>query len=303
MGVDETRASSPGYDYVLVAGPGRSGSTFLYRLLNAHPAFTAPEIKEGYYYRSVRRFDRARRKLRRSDTILLDVANTAWADPRLAVVAALHRRGWRASGRGAAETAPRARSLGDGLLRQSRVCRLLRVPGGSNALRCATASPQQALARILCARRGCARSPLRHPGRQPARGARCHGTAVSNPGLRSARHAPGQSGGAGKTPVPRGRGQAGRHRAACRRRPAAAAGPEGRGPHRAPVLPARASGVRPVPERPGRNSPRSAFRRVSRGRRGGLHAAGRRDLVRARRLVARPGFPDMELGILRDGGE
>ena len=96
MVVDETRASSPGYDYVLVAGPGRSGSTFLYRLLNAHPAFTAPEIKEGYYYRSVRRFDRARRKLRRSDTILLDVANTAWADPRLAVVTALHRRGWRA---------------------------------------------------------------------------------------------------------------------------------------------------------------------------------------------------------------
>ena len=96
MGVDEARASSPGYDYVLVAGPGRSGSTFLYRLLNAHPAFAAPEIKEGYYYRSVRRFDRARRKLRQSNTILLDVANTAWADPRLAVVTALHRRGWRA---------------------------------------------------------------------------------------------------------------------------------------------------------------------------------------------------------------
>ena len=96
MGIDEKRASDAAYDYVLVAGPGRSGSTFLYRLLNAHPAFTAPEIKEGYYYRSVRRFDRARRKLRRSDTILLDVANTAWADPRLAVVTALHRRGWRA---------------------------------------------------------------------------------------------------------------------------------------------------------------------------------------------------------------
>ena len=96
MGIDEKRASGATYDYVLVAGPGRSGSTFLYRLLNAHPAFTAPEIKEGYYYRSVRRFDRARRKLRRSDTILLDVANTAWADPRLAVVTALHRRGWRA---------------------------------------------------------------------------------------------------------------------------------------------------------------------------------------------------------------
>ena len=95
MGLDDMEPSSPAYDYVLVVGPGRSGTTFLYRLLNAHPAFAAPEIKEGYYYRSVRRFDRARRKLRRSDTILLDVADTAWADPRLAVVTALHRRGWR----------------------------------------------------------------------------------------------------------------------------------------------------------------------------------------------------------------
>ena len=90
-----TRRCGPGYDYVLVAGPGRSGSTFLYRLLNAHPAFAAPEIKEGYYYRSARRLERARRKLGRSNAILLDVANTAWADPRLAAVTALHRRGWR----------------------------------------------------------------------------------------------------------------------------------------------------------------------------------------------------------------
>ncbi len=52
MGLDGARRSGARYDYVLVAGPGRSGSTFLYRLLNAHPAFCAPEIKEGYYYRS-----------------------------------------------------------------------------------------------------------------------------------------------------------------------------------------------------------------------------------------------------------
>ena len=38
-------------DYVLVAGPGRSSSTFLYRLLAAHPAFAAPAIKEDCYYR------------------------------------------------------------------------------------------------------------------------------------------------------------------------------------------------------------------------------------------------------------
>ena len=95
MGPDGTRRCGASYDYVLVAGPGRSGSTFLYRLLNAHPAFCAPEIKEGYYYRSARRFERARRKLGGSNAILLDVANTAWADPRLAAVTALHRRGWR----------------------------------------------------------------------------------------------------------------------------------------------------------------------------------------------------------------
>ena len=90
-----TRGAGASYDYVLVAGPGRSGSTFLYRLLNAHPAFCAPEIKEGYYYRSARCFERARRGLGESNAILLDVANTAWADPRLAGVTALDRRGWR----------------------------------------------------------------------------------------------------------------------------------------------------------------------------------------------------------------
>ena len=93
--LDGTRRSGASYDYVLVAGPGRSGSTFLYRLLNAHPAFCAPEIKEGHYYRSARRFERARRRLGRSNAILLDVANTAWSDPRLAAVTALRRCGWR----------------------------------------------------------------------------------------------------------------------------------------------------------------------------------------------------------------
>ena len=88
-----TDAARAAYDYVLVVGPGRSGSTFLYRQLNAHPAFAAPEIKEGYYYRSARRLERARRRLR--GAVLLDVANVAWADPRLAAVARLRRRGHR----------------------------------------------------------------------------------------------------------------------------------------------------------------------------------------------------------------
>lgn len=86
---------APAYDYVLAVGPGRSGSTFLYRLLNAHPAFEAPAIKEGHYYRSLRRFRRARRRLSGARAMLLDVANTAWADPRLGRVAELRRRGHR----------------------------------------------------------------------------------------------------------------------------------------------------------------------------------------------------------------
>ena len=98
--VDALRTFSTGVsrtsrDYLLVVGPGRSGSTYLYRLLDAHPEFVAPEIKEGHYYRSVRRFERARLGPGGAHAILLDVANTAWADPRLAGVEALRRRGHR----------------------------------------------------------------------------------------------------------------------------------------------------------------------------------------------------------------
>lgn len=83
-------AAGPRYDYVLVVGPGRSGSTFLWRLLAAHPAFAAARIKEGYYYRSARRYRRARRGL--GGAMLLDVANTAWADARLDRLPAPRRR-------------------------------------------------------------------------------------------------------------------------------------------------------------------------------------------------------------------
>ncbi len=88
-------ACDPAYDYVLAVGPGRSGTTFLYRHLNAHPAFTAPEIKEAHYYRSARRLARALRIARGSGAMLLDVADTAWSDPRLARVSALVRSGLR----------------------------------------------------------------------------------------------------------------------------------------------------------------------------------------------------------------
>ena len=76
--------SRPSCDYLLVVGPGRSGSTFLYRLVNRHAAFSAPRIKEGYYYRSPRRFEKALREAREDTaSILLDVANRAWRDPAL----------------------------------------------------------------------------------------------------------------------------------------------------------------------------------------------------------------------------
>ena len=85
----------PAYDYVLAVGPGRSGTTFLYRLLNAHPAFCSPEIKEAHYYRSARRLARALGRLRGSGAMLLDVADTAWSDPKLSDVASLAGSGWR----------------------------------------------------------------------------------------------------------------------------------------------------------------------------------------------------------------
>ena len=80
---------APAYDYVLAVGPGRSGTTFLYRLLTAHPQFRAPGIKEAHCYRSRRRLERALGRLHGTGAMLLDVADTAWSDPRLARVSAL----------------------------------------------------------------------------------------------------------------------------------------------------------------------------------------------------------------------
>ncbi len=69
-------------DYLLVVGPGRSGSEFLYRRLKGHPAYAFPEIKEGYYYRSPRAFRKAR--ARASGRVLVDVANLGYRDAALA---------------------------------------------------------------------------------------------------------------------------------------------------------------------------------------------------------------------------
>ena len=81
-------------DYLLVVGPGRSGSDFLYRILRAHPDYAFPEIKEGAYYRSARAYRRARGKVRPAGKLLCDVANDAYHDPKLiAGVRALQRQG------------------------------------------------------------------------------------------------------------------------------------------------------------------------------------------------------------------
>lgn len=72
------------YDYLLVVGPGRSGSEFLYENLKSHPQFAFPEIKEGYYYRSLSAFVRARECLAdATPQILADIANLGYCDTAL----------------------------------------------------------------------------------------------------------------------------------------------------------------------------------------------------------------------------
>ena len=78
-----TAHQSPRYDYLLVVGPGRSGSDFLYRQLQAHPQLAFPEIKEGYYYRSIRRYRKFRPPQAGAGPILADIANLAYQDPKL----------------------------------------------------------------------------------------------------------------------------------------------------------------------------------------------------------------------------
>lgn len=70
------------YDYLLSVGPGRSGSTFIYQKLKAHPDIEFPGIKEGYLYRSLGRFEQARKRLDER-LILADISNLAYQDPLL----------------------------------------------------------------------------------------------------------------------------------------------------------------------------------------------------------------------------
>lgn len=71
------------YDYLLVVGPGRSGSEFLYQILKNHPDFAFPEIKEGTYYRSPKAFRRAWQSLQGERKLLCDIENRAYCDPAL----------------------------------------------------------------------------------------------------------------------------------------------------------------------------------------------------------------------------
>ncbi len=85
------------YDYLLVVGPGRSGSDFLYHILKEHPDFSVPEIKEGMYYRSPGAFRQAWGLLRGKERKLLcDIANSAYQDAALFPgVERLKKEGWR----------------------------------------------------------------------------------------------------------------------------------------------------------------------------------------------------------------
>ena len=66
-------------DYLLIAGPGRSGSTYLFEGLIGRGDFVAPAIKEGACYRAPGRLRRAVARLP-AGAVLLDGANAAWRD-------------------------------------------------------------------------------------------------------------------------------------------------------------------------------------------------------------------------------
>ena len=68
------------YDYLLIAGPGRSGTELLYLNMSRHPDLRFPEAKEGGYYRRPARIPRASR----GAGILTDISNLAYNDDALA---------------------------------------------------------------------------------------------------------------------------------------------------------------------------------------------------------------------------
>ena len=68
------------YDYLLIAGPGRSGTELLYLNMSRHPDLRFPEAKEGGYYRRPARIPRASG----GAGILTDISNLAYNDAALA---------------------------------------------------------------------------------------------------------------------------------------------------------------------------------------------------------------------------
>lgn len=76
-----TKDQHSNYDYLLVVGPGRSGTDFLYENLRRHLQFAFPEIKEAGYYRSPRRFQKEFGRLLGGESrILADISNLAYKD-------------------------------------------------------------------------------------------------------------------------------------------------------------------------------------------------------------------------------
>ena len=80
----DSSAPTRRYDYILVVGPGRSGSDLLYRMLRQNPHFAFPEIKEGYYYHRPAKAVAALSRRAGNEKILADVANLAYKCPKLA---------------------------------------------------------------------------------------------------------------------------------------------------------------------------------------------------------------------------
>lgn len=94
-----SRSARPKYDYLLVTGPGRSGTRFLLANLETHPDLDTTRGEGAYYYRSRRRLQKA---VARSGNgandrrIVVDVANLAYKDPALTrAVPRLRRDGFR----------------------------------------------------------------------------------------------------------------------------------------------------------------------------------------------------------------
>ena len=82
MGTEIMGEEAHQLDYLLVVGPGRSGTDYLFEQLRRHPQLAFPESKEGYYYRSLRRRRRAAARAGPGRT-LADIANLAYRDPKL----------------------------------------------------------------------------------------------------------------------------------------------------------------------------------------------------------------------------